>query len=295
MADRARKATVSEIWARKARGEKIVMVTAYDYPSARIAEEAKVDIILVGDSGAMVVLGYQDTRPVTVEELLVLCRAVSRGARLPLLVADMPFMSFQTSVEDALRNAGRFIKEGGMDAVKIEGGAEQARVVKALTEAGIPVMAHIGFTPQSVPIWKGYRSQGKTAEDGIRLLEDALALEEAGAFSIVLEMVTAEVAEAITRSLRIPTIGIGSGPYCDGQVLVYHDLIGYYDRLMPKFAKRYADVWQVALSAVSSFREEVLSSRFPGEEHTFHMEPEQKAAFLERLRTWRSGSQALER
>ncbi|MER3601489.1 MAG: 3-methyl-2-oxobutanoate hydroxymethyltransferase [Nitrososphaerota archaeon] len=287
MAERVRKVSVQDLWEKKARGEKIVMVTAYDYPSARAAEEAGVDVILVGDSGAMVVLGYEDTRPVTMEEMLVLSRAVARGARRPLLVGDMPFMSFQAGVEEALRNAGRFIKEGGMDAVKIEGGAEQARVVRALTEAGIPVMGHIGFTPQSVPIWKGYRSQGKKAEDALRLLEDAVALEEAGAFCIVLEMVTAEAAEAITARLRIPTIGIGSGPGCDGQVLVLHDLIGYYDRFTPKFAKRYADVRGIVLQALRAYREEVLGGHFPGEEHLFRMEPGEREKFLARLAAWR--------
>jgi len=275
LGERRRKVTVADVLAMKSQGRKIVSVTAYDYPTALLADRAEVDIILVGDSGGMVVLGYPDTRPVTMEEMLIMCKAVSRGASRALLVGDMPFMSYQASVEEALRNAGRFIKEGGMDAVKIEGGAEQAGVVKALTRAGIPVMAHIGFTPQSTPTLQGYRVQGRTAQSAQRLLEDALALQEAGAFSIVLEMVTSEAAELISRSLRIPTIGIGAGPHCDGQVLVLHDILGLYERFTPKFAKRYRNLAGEILAALQEYRADVLNGRFPGEDHVFHMAPEE--------------------
>ena len=236
-----RKVTVSEILGRKKKDEiaqdkvlrKVVVITAYDYPTAAIADRALVDVILVGDSGGMVMLGYHDTRKVSMEEMLFMSSAASRGTKHALLVADMPFMSYQASVEEAVRNAGRLIKEGGADAVKLEGGREIAPTIKAIARAGIPVMGHIGFTPQTTPTLEGYRVQGKTADDAIALVEDARALEEAGVFSIVLEMTTSEAAKLITESVSVPTIGIGSGGCCDGQVLVLHDLLGLSDGFHP--------------------------------------------------------------
>lgn len=274
-----RKTTIADIRGRKSRinsdARKIVSITAYDYPTAIIAERAGVDIILVGDSGGMVALGYPDTRPVTMEEMLFMASAVSRGAKRPLLVGDMPFMSYQASTEDAVQNAGRFIKEGGMDAVKIEGGADFAPTVRALTKAGIPVMAHIGFTPQTTPTAAGYRVQGRTAAAALALVEDAKALEEAGSFSIVLEMTASEAAKMVTGSVSIPTIGIGAGAECDGQILVLHDVIGLFDRFTPKFVKRYANLSPEIQRAIDSYAKDVASGTFPAEEHTFHMDSEE--------------------
>src|SRR5713101_2257041 len=228
------------------------MVTSYDFPTASIADGV-VDSILVGDSYGMVVLGYDTTIPVTMDELLPVCRAVRRGSAHALLIGDMPFMSFQVSVEEAVRNAGRFIKEGGMEAVKVEGGKEMVPVVEGISKAGIPVLGHIGLTPQTATLQGGYRIQGKTAADAKSLVEDALALENAGAFGIVLEMVTEEVARKVSESLRVPTIGIGSGRYCDGQVLVLHDIVGLYPRFVPKFAKRYTDLTSTIKEAVTEY------------------------------------------
>jgi len=272
-----RKVTIADIRGRKPTrnqdAKRIVAVTAYDYPTAILAEKAGVDIILVGDSGGMVKLGYPDTRPVKMDEMIFMSSAVSRGAKRALLIGDMPFMSYQASVEDATRNAGRLVKEGGMDAVKIEGGADFAPTVRALTRAGIPVMAHIGFTPQTTPTAEGYRVQGRTAAAAVSLLEDASTLEEAGAFSIVLEMTASETAKAITDSVAVPTIGIGAGRDCDGQILVLHDILGLFDRFTPKFAKRYLNLSAEIQNAIESYAKEVVSEDFPGEEHTFHMDP----------------------
>src|SRR5436309_2238745 len=252
------------------------MVTSYDFPTASIADEV-VDSILVGDSYGMVVLGYDTTIPVTVEELLPVCRAVRRGSEHALLIGDMPFMSFQVSVEEAVRSAGRFIKEGGMEAVKVEGGQEMVAVVEGITRAGIPVLGHIGLTPQTATLQGGYRVQGKTAADAKRLVEDALALEKAGAFGIVLEMVTEEVAGKISESLRVPTIGIGSVRHCDGQVLVLHDILGLYEQFTPKFAKRFAGVAGQVREALGKYSEEVRAGTFPGEEHVFKMDEQERA------------------
>lgn len=274
-----RKVTIADIRGRKAtknrEAKKIVCITAYDYPTAVLAERAGVDIILVGDSGGMVTLGYPDTRPVKMDEMIYMSSAVSRGAKRVLLVADMPFMSYQEGIEEAIHNAGRFVKEGGMDAVKIEGGADFAPTVRALTRAGIPVVAHIGFTPQTTPTSEGYRVQGRTAAAALSLVEDAKALEEAGAFSIVLEMTASEAAKAITDSVDIPTIGIGAGGVCDGQILVIHDILGLFDRFTPKFARRYLNLSAEIQGAIESYAKEVSSGAFPGEEHTFHMDPEE--------------------
>ncbi len=273
------KVTVENIIGMKGK-RKIVVITAYDYTTARICDKAGVDIILVGDSAAMVMLGYKDTVPISMDEMLLLCKAVSRAREHAMIVADMPFMSYQVSVEDALYNACRFIKEGNADAVKVEGGREFKHVVEAMVNAGIPVMGHIGLKPQTAPLWQGYRVQGKSKENACRLVEDAIALEEAGAFSIVLEQVTYEVAKTISDTLRIPTIGIGSGLACDGQVLVLHDILGLYE-YSPKFVKRYADLSTTMLDALTRYRDDVLNARFPGEEHTYHMDVQEYERFKE--------------
>ena len=270
-----RKTSVASLARMKTQGQKIVMVTAYDYPTASIADDVGVDSILVGDSYGMVVLGYDTTIPVTVDELLPVCRAVKRGATLPLLIGDMPFMSFQVSATEAIRNAGRFVKEGGMDAVKIEGGKHVSTTVKAIAESGIPVLGHIGVTPQTATLQGGYRVQGKSAKSATGLVENAISLEEAGAFGIVLEMVTEEVAKMITEKISIPTIGIGSGRFCDGQVLVLHDIIGLYPRFRPKFAKSYSDVAGEIKGSLTKYADEVRNGRFPDEQNVFKMEEDE--------------------
>lgn len=257
---------------KKERGEIITMLTAYDYPTALAMDKAGVDSILVGDSLGMVVLGYENTLPVTMEEMLHHCRAVSRGAKTALLIGDMPFMSYQVSVEEATRNAGRFLQHGGMDAVKLEGGRERADAVRSIVSAGIPVMGHLGLTPQSVNQLGGFRAQGKTAVAAKRLVEDALVLEGAGCFSIVLESVPARLAELISKKISIPTIGIGAGVGCDGQVLVTHDLLGLFDRFTPKFVKKYANFHGEMQKAFGDFIEDVESKRFPAQEHIVEMD-----------------------
>jgi 3-methyl-2-oxobutanoate hydroxymethyltransferase len=242
-------------------------------------DKAGIDSILVGDSLAMVVLGYENTLPVTMDEMLHHARAVARGAKAPLLVGDMPFMSYQVSVEDAVRNAGRFLQQGGMDAVKLEGGRERADAVRAITGAGIPVMGHLGLTPQSVHQLGGFRAQGKTSSAAKRLLEDAQILEEAGAFSLVLEAVPARLAEYISKQISIPTIGIGAGAGCDGQVLVTHDLLGLFERFTPKFVKQYANLHETMKAAFAEYIDDVESKRFPATEHSIEMSDEEWAAF----------------
>jgi 3-methyl-2-oxobutanoate hydroxymethyltransferase len=263
------------------RDEKIVMVTAYDHPSGRLADAAGVDLVLVGDSAAMTVLGHDSTVPVTVEEMLMLTGAVTRGVSRALVVADMPFGSFQVSDEDAVRNAIRFVKEAGADAVKIEGAGPTLSRVLALVGAGIPVMGHLGLTPQSATMLGGFRAQGRTAAKARRLLEDALALEQAGCFALVLEAVPAAVAERIGDELSIPTIGIGSGPDCSGQVLVLHDLVGLYDGRAPRFAKRYAEIGTQIRAAIERYAADVRSGAFPAEEHTYAMPEDELARFQE--------------
>jgi 3-methyl-2-oxobutanoate hydroxymethyltransferase len=267
-----RKVTTLTFRQKKERSEPITMLTAYDYPTALALDRAGIDSILVGDSLAMVVLGYESTLPVTMEEMLHHARAVARGAKSALLIGDMPFMSYQVSAEEALRNAGRFLQYGGMDAVKLEGGRERADTVRAITAAGIPVMGHLGLTPQSVHQLGGFRAQGKTAAAAKRLIEDAQALEQAGCFSLVLESVPARLAEFVSRKLAIPTIGIGAGPGCDGQVLVTHDLLGLFDRFTPKFVKKYADFHAQMGAAFAEFIDEVETKRFPAREHTVEMD-----------------------
>ena len=275
-----KKVTTLTFRQKKERGEPITMLTAYDYPTALAMDQAGVDAILVGDSLAMVVLGYENTLPVTMEEMLHHSRAVARGAKSALLIGDMPFMSYQVSVEEATRNAGRFLQQGGMDAVKLEGGRERAEAVRLITSAGIPVMGHIGLTPQSVNQLGGFRAQGKTAFAARRLVEDALILEEAGAFSLVLESVPARLAELISKKISIPTIGIGAGAGCDGQVLVTHDLLGLFDRFTPKFVKKYADFHHEMQRAFTDYIEDVETKRFPAQEHTVEMEDQEWDALL---------------
>lgn len=269
---------------KKERGETITMLTAYDYPTALAMDKAGIDSILVGDSLAMVVLGYENTLPVTMEEMLHHARAVARGAKSALLIGDMPFMSYQVSAEDALRNAGRFLQQGGMDAVKLEGGRERADAVRTITGAGIPVMGHLGLTPQSVHQLGGFRTQGKTASAAKRLLEDAQILEEAGAFSLVLEAVPAKLAETISKHISIPTIGIGAGAACDGQVLVTHDLLGLFERFTPKFVKQYANLHETMDKAFAEYIDDVESKRFPAVEHTVEMSDEEWSAFQKELK-----------
>ncbi|WKZ46071.1 MAG: 3-methyl-2-oxobutanoate hydroxymethyltransferase [Anaerolineales bacterium] len=268
---------------KKERGEIITMLTAYDYPTALAMDKAGVDSILVGDSLGMVVLGYENTLPVTMDEMLHHCRAVSRGAKTALLVGDMPFMSYQVSVEEATRNAGRFLQQGGMDAIKLEGGRERADAIRSIVGAGIPVMGHLGLTPQSVNQLGGFRAQGKTAVAAKRLVEDALILEEAGCFSIVLESVPARLAELISKKISIPTIGIGAGAGCDGQVLVTHDLLGLFDRFTPKFVKKYANFHSEMQKAFGDYIEDVESKRFPALEHTVEMDDAEWDALLKEI------------
>jgi 3-methyl-2-oxobutanoate hydroxymethyltransferase len=278
-----KKTTTLVLRQKKERGEPIVMLTAYDYPTAMAQDQAGVDVILVGDSLGMVVLGYENTLPVTMEEMLHHCRAVSRGAKSALLVGDMPFMSYQVSAEEALRNAGRFLQQGGMDAVKLEGGRERLDAVRAIAGAGIPVMGHLGLTPQSVHQLGGFRPQGRTASAAKRLLEDALLLEEAGCFSLVLESVPARLAELVSKRLSIPTIGIGAGVGCDGQVLVTHDLLGLFDRFTPKFVKKYANFHAEMRRAFSEFKAEVESKQFPAAEHSVEMADAEWEALLKEV------------
>lgn len=273
----------------KKRGQPITMLTAYDYPTALAVDQAGIDSILVGDSLGMVVLGYENTLPVTMEDMLHHCRAVARGAKSPLLVGDMPFMSYQSSVDKAVENAGRFLQEAGMDAVKLEGGQERAGAVQAMVSAGIPVMGHLGLTPQSVHAFGGFRAQGKTAQAARRLIEDAHILQDAGAFSIVLEAVPAQLAQLISEQLVIPTIGIGAGVGCDGQVLVTHDLIGQFDRFVPSFVRQYAQIHKIILNAMQDYAQDVASKQFPADEHSIFMKDEEWQELLEELKTGADG------
>ena len=247
----------------KRQGDKIVMLTAYDAAMGRLLSRAGVDVLLVGDSVGMVVLGYDTTVPVTLDDILHHTKAVTRGAERPLVVADMPFMTYQVNVEEAVRNAGRLIQEGGASAVKIEGGRAVVEVVRRLADIGIPVMGHLGLLPQSIHQLGGFRKQAKSEEDAEKLMEDAHALEKAGAFAVVLESIPKQVARDVTNRLRIPTIGIGAGPYCDGQVLVSYDLLGLFDEFVPPFVKQYAQLGREITAAAAEFAEDVRESRFP--------------------------------
>ena len=263
------KITVNDFIKKKSEGRKIVMLTAYDYPFARLADEAGMDALLVGDSLAMVVQGLETTLPVTMDEMIYHTRMVSRGAENAMVIGDMPYMSYQVSVEEAVRNAGRFIKEGGAQAIKMEGGSEVCDRIEAFTRSEIPVMAHIGLTPQAVNRMGGYKVQGKSDEARKKLLQEAKAVEDAGAFTLVLEAIPMDLAKEITESISIPTIGIGAGPHCDGQILVLHDVIGLFDRFVPKFVKRYAELKDDAVTAIEKYRKEVESGQFPTEDHSF--------------------------
>jgi 3-methyl-2-oxobutanoate hydroxymethyltransferase len=261
--------TVQDLLNKKAERKKITMLTAYDYPFARIVDEAGLDGIIVGDSLGMVVQGLENTLPVTMDEMVYHTKIVARAVRNAMVIGDLPFMSYQTRIEEAVRNAGRFLKEAGAGAVKIEGGAEVADRIRAMTRSDIPVMAHIGLTPQSIHRMGGYKVQGKTEESAQRLLEEAHVAEDAGAFSLLLEAIPTVLAQKITEELSIPTIGIGAGPHCDGQVLVLHDVLGLFERFLPKFAKRYTDLKSEALRAIKAYKNEVESGNFPSKEHTF--------------------------
>jgi 3-methyl-2-oxobutanoate hydroxymethyltransferase len=269
---------------KKALGEPIVMVTAYDFPSAQVAEEAGVDVVLVGDSGAMTVLGHPSTVPVTTEELLMLSQAVRRGLSTPLMIGDLPFGSYEASNEEAIRSAQRFVKEAGCDAVKIERGGTSVERARALVGAGIPVMGHVGLTPQTATALGGYRSQGRTAERALGVVHDALALQEAGCFAIVFEAIPSALTEAIMPRMEIPVIGIGAGPAADGQVLVFHDLLGIYSGHVARFVKQYASVREEMIKGVSAFADEVRARRYPEEEHGYTMAPDEIARLHELLR-----------
>ncbi len=283
MTNDRKKVTTLTFFKKKSKGEPITMLTAYDYGTALAMDRAGIDSILVGDSLGMVVLGYETTLPVTMEDMLHHCRAVARGAQYALLIGDMPFMSYQASVSEAVRNAGRFLQEAGMDAVKLEGGQERAAAVRAIVEAGIPVVGHLGLTPQSVHQLGGFRAQARSTEAAIRLIEDSRALEEAGCFALVLESIPARLGGLVSDELKIPTIGIGAGLDCDGQVLVTHDMLGLFDRFTPKFVKKYAELHSTMTDAFSQFREEVESRSFPEASHSVEMSDESWEALLAEL------------
>lgn len=279
-----KKVTTRTLQLKKTKGEIITMLTAYDYSVAMAVDRAGIDSILVGDSLAMVVLGYENTLPVTMDDMIHHCKAVARGAQYALLIGDMPFMSYQASVEEAVRNAGRFLKEGGMEAVKLEAGRERADAVKAIVASGIPVQGHLGLTPQSVH-QLGFSPQAKTSDAAVRLLEDAQILQESGCFSIVLESIPARLGRLVSERLEIPTIGIGAGSGCDGQVLVTHDLLGLFDRFTPRFVKQYADLHGEMARAISAYKDEVEAGEFPGDEHSVEMPNED----WQRLEQWVNG------
>lgn len=261
--------TITDLQKKRAEGKRITMLTAYDFPSAQIVDEAGIDIILVGDSLGIVIQGKDDTLPVTIDEMIYHTSMVSRGVKNSLIVADMPFLSYQISIEQAVMNAGNLLKEGGAAAVKLEGGSSFAETVIAISRASIPVMGHIGLTPQSVHMMGGFKVQGRGEDEAKRLISDAKAIEKAGAFSILLEGIPAELARKITAELSIPTIGIGAGPFCNGQVLVLHDLLGLFDRFIPRFVRRYADLKKESIEAIKRYKEDVESGRFPSEEESY--------------------------
>jgi 3-methyl-2-oxobutanoate hydroxymethyltransferase len=267
-----RRVTTLDIQAMKSKGERIPMVTAYDAPTARLADSAGFPVILVGDSLGMVVLGHESTIPVTMEDMVRHTSAVARAARRSLIVADMPFMSFHVSASETVRNAGRLVQEGEAQVVKLEGGVSVAEEVRRVVEAGIPVMGHIGLTPQSVNKFGGYRVQGKAREEAKRLLEDAMALQEAGVFSVVLELLPSPLAKLITERLSIPTIGIGAGPHCDGQVQVFHDIMGFFDEFVPKHTKQYLRLNELISGALKQYADEVKEGAFPTEKEGFAMD-----------------------
>jgi len=270
-----KKVTIAELQQKKEQGNRITMLTAYDYCTAYLEDQAGIDTILVGDSLAMVMLGYDSTVPVTMDEMIHHCKAVSRAVKSSFIIGDMPFMSYQVSIEKAIENAGRFMKEAACDSVKLEGGSDMAPVVKAIVKAGVPVCGHIGLTPQTATMLSGFRVQGKDAEGARQLLKSAKDLEDAGAFMIVFECIPDSLAARITREVRIPTIGIGAGKDCDGQVLVYHDLVGLYERFTPKFVKQYINLSPKIREALIQYKTEVENGTFPGPEHRFTMKKEE--------------------
>jgi 3-methyl-2-oxobutanoate hydroxymethyltransferase len=276
--------TLPQLAEKKRLGEPIVMITAYDYPSAQVAEAAGVDVVLVGDSAAMTVLGYPSTVPVSLDEMIMLASAVRRGLRTPLLIGDMPFGSYEASDEQAIANAQRFVKEAGCDAVKLEGGGPSVSRAHAIARSGIPVMGHVGLTPQTATALGGYRAQGRTADRALDVARDALALQSAGCFSLVFEAIPSAVADTLMQRLEIPVIGIGAGGSTDGQVLVFHDLLGIYDGMSPRFAKRYATVKNDMIDGVKAYADEVRAGRFPASEHAYSIDPEELESFRARLR-----------
>ena len=279
--------TLPRLAEKKRLGEPIVMVTAYDYPSAQVAEAAGVDMVLVGDSGAMTVLGYPSTVPVSTEEMLMLAAAARRGLQTPLLVGDLPFGSYEASDEQAIATSQRFIKEAGCDAVKLERGGTSVQRARAIVDAGIPVVGHVGLTPQTATALGGYRAQGRTAERALNVARDAIALERAGCFALVIEAIPAAVTQALMARLEIPVIGIGAGPATDGQVLVFHDLLGIYDGHAPRFAKRFGELREQMVAGVAAYASEVRSGAFPGPEHTYSIDEDE-------MRTFEDGLDALD-
>ena len=275
----AGKLPLPELLEMKRRGEKIVMVTAYDAPGGRLADAAGIDLILVGDSSGMVVHGRESTVPVTLDEIVFMTQWVTRGAKRPIVIADMPFGSYETSNEQAVTNAIRLVKDGGADAVKLERGGTSVERAKAIVDAGIPVMGHVGLTPQTATVLGGFKAQGRTADRAQQLLDDAVALQDAGCLAVVLEAVPAAVAEAATRALAVPTIGIGAGGATDGQVLVWHDMLGYYDGHAPRFVKRYAELGEAIVDALGRYADEVRTGAFPEEQHTYAMPAAEAEAF----------------
>ncbi len=275
-----KKVMIPDLQDKKREGRKITMLTAYDYPSAKFIDDAGIDAILVGDSLGMVVLGYDSTVPVTMDEMIHHAKAVRRGTKRAFLIGDMPFMSYQISTEEAVRNAGRFMKEAGCDAVKLEGGDEVVEVTKAIVGAGIPVLGHLGLTPQTVSKLGGYRIQGKDADSAKKILDQALRLEQVGCFAVVLECVPDKVAKLITERLKIPVIGIGAGPDCDGQVLVTNDMIGLFDKFVPKFVKQYVKLSSLLTDAFTKYKDEVEAGVFPGKEHCFAIKDEEAGKLL---------------
>jgi 3-methyl-2-oxobutanoate hydroxymethyltransferase len=285
MADAAavKKLTIFDLQAKVARGEKIFQVTAVDFPTAQLVDRAGIDCILIGDSLGMTALGYSGTVPVTMDEMIHHAKAIARGARRALLVGDLPLGAYHASTADAVNSAMRMIKEGGADVVKLEGGEDFAPMAEAVVRAGIPVMAHIGLTPQLVSKLGGFKVQGKDVAAGIQLVKDAIAMEKAGCFAIVLEAIPDRVAQIITDKLSIPTIGIGAGPHCDGQNLVLHDMVGLFDRFTPKFVKRYANCWDLIGKALADFQADVNGGEFPKAEHSFTMKEDEYQALLQQL------------
>lgn len=283
MADAPKKLSIFDLQAKVARGEKIFQVTAVDFPTAQLVDRAGIDCILIGDSLGMTSLGYSSTVPVTMDEMLHHARAVARAAKSAILVGDLPLGAYHASTEDAIHNAMRMVKEGGADVVKLEGGEDFAPMAEAVVKAGIPVMAHIGLTPQLMSKLGGFKVQGKDATAGAQMLRDALAMQKAGCFAIVLEAIPDRVAQIITERLEIPTIGIGAGPHCDGQNLVLHDMVGLFDRFTPKFVKRYADCWSLISGALAEFQDDVRKGGFPRAEHSFTMKEDEYQELLRNL------------